>query len=57
MPKDTIQTQWRVTEEEALKNARELIAEEELEKRREEKKKTKRKVIYSVFRTIFITNL
>ncbi|XP_065653385.1 coiled-coil domain-containing protein 39-like isoform X2 [Hydra vulgaris] len=43
MTKDTIQTQWRVTEEEALKNARELIAEEELEKRREEKKKTKRK--------------
>lgn len=41
--KDTIQTQRRVTEEEALRNARELIEEEELEKKREEKKKAKRK--------------
>jgi len=43
MTKDTIQTQRRVTEEEALRNARELIEEEELEKKREEKKKAKRK--------------
>ena len=44
MTKDTIQTQRRVTEEEALRNARELIEEEKLEKKREEKKKAKRKV-------------
>lgn len=44
--KNTIQTQRRVTEEEALRNARALIEEEELEKKREEKKKAKRKVIF-----------
>lgn len=48
MSKDKIQTQRQsLTEEEALRNARELIEEEELEKKREEKKKAKRKV--SVF--------
>ncbi|XP_057306307.1 uncharacterized protein LOC130644641 isoform X2 [Hydractinia symbiolongicarpus] len=44
MSKDKIQTQRQsLTEEEALRNARELIEEEELEKKREEKKKAKRK--------------
>lgn len=41
MSKDKIQTQRQsLTEEEALRNARELIEEEELEKKREEKKKS-----------------
>ena len=40
-----MQTQrHNITEEEALRNARELIEEEEQEKQREEKKKAKRKV-------------
>ena len=43
-PKESVQTQRRVTEEEALRNARELIEEEEREKFQEEKKKAKRKV-------------
>ena len=43
--KDKSQTQrQKLTEEEALRNARELIEEEEQEKKREEKKKAKRKV-------------
>ena len=43
--KDKNQTQrHNITEEEALRNARELIEEEEQEKKREEKKKAKRKV-------------
>jgi len=43
--KDKTQSQrHNITEEEALRNARELIEEEELEKKREEKKKAKRKV-------------
>jgi len=43
-PKDRMQTQrHNITEEEALRNARELIEEEEQEKEREEKKKAKRK--------------
>ena len=47
--KDKTQSQrHNITEEEALRNARELIEEEELEKKREEKKKAKRKVIYLV---------
>lgn len=42
--KDKSQTQrHNITEEEALRNARELIEEEEQEKKREEKKKAKRK--------------
>lgn len=47
-----MQTQRRVTEEEALRNARELIEEEELEKKREEKKKAKRKVLFLVARFV-----
>ena len=50
--KNTMQTQRRVTEEEALRNARELIEEEELEKKREEKKKAKRKVLFLVARFV-----
>ena len=37
--------QHNITEEEALRNARELIEEEEQEKQKEEKKKAKRKVL------------
>ena len=45
-PKDRNQTQrHNITEEEALRNARELIEEEEQEKQKEEKKKAKRKVL------------
>jgi len=44
MTKDKVPAQRKsLTEEEALRNARELIEEEELEKKREEKKKAKRK--------------
>ena len=45
-PKDRNQAQrHNITEEEALRNARELIEEEEQEKQREETKKAKRKVL------------
>ncbi|XP_065071411.1 uncharacterized protein LOC135696066 isoform X1 [Rhopilema esculentum] len=44
MPKDSTDTpRSGITEEEALRNAQELIEEEEIEKRRKEKKKAKKK--------------